>query len=81
MTEVNRDQQIALGKLLREIRIFLDLTQFEVAQRFGVTEEEISLFENDLPVRLHAKIRILKQLYSQKRMAKGRYQQNKLRNY
>jgi transcriptional regulator with XRE-family HTH domain len=57
------DQPRALGGMLRNIRRSLQLTRREVAKRFGVTTEEVNLFERDLPVRLETKIKILKQLY------------------
>ena len=57
------DQPKALGGMLRNIRRSLQLTRREVAKRFGVTTEEVNLFERDLPVRLETKIKILRQLY------------------
>ena len=57
------DQPKAFGGMLRNIRTSLQLTRREVAKRFGVTTEEVNLFERDLPVRLETKIKILRQLY------------------
>lgn len=60
------DQPKSFGKMLKNIRASLQLTQREVAERFGVTTKEVGLFEHDLPVRLDAKLKILRQLYPAK---------------
>ena len=66
MSEVlSIDQQISFGQMLRNIRTSLQLTQREVAERLGVTTKEVGLFERGLPVRLDAKLKILRQLYLQ----------------
>jgi transcriptional regulator with XRE-family HTH domain len=67
------EQPIALGRMLRNIRTSLQLTQREVAERFGVTTEEINLFEREMPVRLDTKLKILRQLYPA-RLKKREYQ-------
>ena len=59
-------QHTSFGQRLRYIRTSLQLTQQDVAERFGVTAKEIDLFERNLPVMLGAKLRILKQLYGVK---------------
>lgn len=60
------DQKTSFGKILRNIRRSLQLTQREAAESLGVTTKEVGLFERDLPVQLAAKIRILRQLCPEK---------------
>ena len=66
MGDVNNDQQRSFGQMLRNARTCLQLTQQEIAERFSVTVKEVDLFECDQPMRLDAKLRILKQLYAAK---------------
>ena len=46
------------------LRIALNLTQQELAERCGVSQEEVDLFERNLPVRLEAKIKLRKVLWA-----------------
>ena len=57
------NQKTSFGQMLKNIRTSLQLTQQEVSERFGVSVEDVDLFERDLPVRLGTKIKILRQLY------------------
>ena len=56
------DQKTSFGKILRNIRRSLQLTQREAAESLGVTTKEVGLFERDLSIQLDAKIKILRQL-------------------
>ena len=71
MGDVKIGQQASFGQMLRNARTCLQLTQQQIAERFGVTVKEVDLFEHDLPLKLDIKLRILKQLYA----AKARKQQ------
>ncbi len=51
-----------LGEWARSVRLALDLTQLELAKRCGVTLYEVYLFERNQPIRLEAKIKLLKEL-------------------
>ena len=50
----------------RRLRMTLQLTQQELADMCGVSQEEVDLFESNLPVRLDAKRRISKELWAAK---------------
>jgi transcriptional regulator with XRE-family HTH domain len=60
------DPPASFGQMLKSIRTSLQLTRREVAECFGVTTKEVSLFERDLPVGQDAKIKILRQLYPER---------------
>lgn len=53
----------SVGSQAREMRVKLELTQQELACEVGVSEEEIKLLEQDLPVTLACKTRVLKTLW------------------
>ncbi|MFC2066387.1 hypothetical protein ACFLUO_04915 [Chloroflexota bacterium] len=50
----------------RNLRILLQLTQQELADSVGVPKEDVNLFENNLPIPLDIKNRLLKKLYAAK---------------
>ncbi|MFC1962277.1 hypothetical protein ACFLWN_04485 [Chloroflexota bacterium] len=52
----------SVGTLVRRLRIALQLTQQGLAKSAGVLKEDIDLLENNLPVPLGAKIKILMEL-------------------
>ena len=56
------DETTSFGKVLKDIRRSLQLTQREAAERLGVTTKEVGLFERDLPIQLNVKIKILRQV-------------------
>lgn len=51
----------------RKMRISLMLTQQELAKLAGVPREEVDSFERNLPVRLGARNKILKELLGRRR--------------
>ena len=53
---------MAFGQMLRNIRMSLGLTQHELAERFGVTANEINLFEQNSVVDSESKRKILRQM-------------------
>jgi DNA-binding XRE family transcriptional regulator len=55
-----------LGFKARRLRITLDITQQEVADKAGVPVKSVDLFEHNLPVPLDYKRRILQVLWSGK---------------
>lgn len=50
------------GQMLRNIRMSLGLTQEELAERFGVTTNDINLFEQNWVVDSENKRKILRQM-------------------
>jgi transcriptional regulator with XRE-family HTH domain len=50
------------AQMLRNMRMSLGLTQEELAERFGVTANDINLFEQDWIVDSEAKRKILRQM-------------------
>ncbi len=63
-TVVAFTQESALGPWARSVRIALHLTQQELANLAGVSLEEIDLFERNMPVRLDARRKLLKELWA-----------------
>jgi transcriptional regulator with XRE-family HTH domain len=57
-------QAETLGTRARRVRLSLRVTQQDLAIRTGVSIKAISLFENNLPVYLDARRRILKELWA-----------------
>ena len=55
-----------LGFKVRKVRLSLMLTRRELANLAGVSPEELYLFEHNLPVRLDARRRLLKELWAKK---------------
>ena len=54
----------------REVRASLRLTQQELADSIGVPKEDVDLFENNLPIPLGIKCKLLKKLYAVKSASK-----------
>ena len=54
----------SVGVKARRLRISQLLTQQELANLAGVSLEEVDLFEHNLPVRLDARRKLLKELWS-----------------
>jgi transcriptional regulator with XRE-family HTH domain len=57
-------KQEKLGTVARKVRISLRLTQQQLAGMAGISEEAVSLFENNLPVYLDARRRVIKVLWA-----------------
>ena len=60
---LSTDQDSSLGAKAKKLRVCQLLTQQELAQMAGVSEEEVNLFEHNLPVRLEAKNKLLRELW------------------
>ena len=58
------DQKLAIGSWARNLRVYLKLTPQELARKANITPEEVSLFEQNKPVPVDTKNRILKALYA-----------------
>jgi predicted transcriptional regulator len=56
------DRPMPFAQMLRNIRMSLGLTQEELAGRFGVTTNDINLFEHNWIVDSKAKRKILRQM-------------------
>ena len=61
-TLTNSDRKSALGPWVRNLRVYLKLTQKEIARLAKVTTEEVNLLENNKPISLNIKNRIIKEL-------------------
>ena len=55
-----------MGTLARSLRITLQLTQQELADSVGASKKDVDLFENNLPLPLDIKNKLLKKLYAAK---------------
>ena len=67
MTEVlTFGQETSPGFKTRRLRVLLGLTQQELAGMAGVSLDEVCLFEHNLPVRLDAKRKLLKELWARR---------------
>ena len=66
MTKVRYIDPESWGFKARKLRVFQMLTQKELANVTGVSREEVDLFEKNLPVRLDAKCKLLKELWARK---------------
>lgn len=56
------DQESALGPWVRNLRVYLELTQQELACLAKVTSQEVNLLEHNKPLSSDAKRGILKEL-------------------
>ena len=65
-TDLTLIQEDSIGFKSRKLRISKLLTQRELAEIAGVSVEEVDLFERNLPVKLDARRRILKELWAVK---------------
>lgn len=52
------------GTLARKVRISLQLTQQQLANQSGISNNTVDLFEHNLPVFLDARRRIIKELWA-----------------
>lgn len=59
---LNLTRAPSVSTLVRRLRISLRLTQQELANSAGVLKKDVDLLENNLPVPLGKKIRILMEL-------------------
>jgi transcriptional regulator with XRE-family HTH domain len=57
-------QESSPGFKVRKLRLSRLLTQKELADITGISQEEVDLFEQNLPVRLEAKRKLLKELWA-----------------
>ncbi|MFC1963826.1 hypothetical protein ACFLV1_00395 [Chloroflexota bacterium] len=64
MTVLNRE--ISLGHQMHHLRLNLGLSPGILAKRAGTSTEEVRLIEHNLPVRLDARRRILRELLATK---------------
>ena len=55
-----------LGPWARRMRMSLHMSQQELADIVGVSEEEVDLFEHSLPITLDVKCKLLRELYAAK---------------
>jgi hypothetical protein len=60
------DQETSLGFKAKRLRLALLLTQPDLAVMAGVPVWEVDLFEQNLPVRLDTKRRVLRELWARK---------------
>ena len=63
-------RESSIGPWAREVRASLRLTQQELADSIGVPKEDVDLFENNLPIPLDIKRKLLKKLYAVKSASK-----------
>lgn len=59
-------QESSIGPWARRMRMTLQMTQQELADMCGVSEEDVDSFEHNLPVRMDAKHKLLKQLWAER---------------
>lgn len=62
----NFTQELPIGFKAKRLRISQRLTQRELASMAGVSQEEVELFEQNQPVPLDSRRRILKELWAKK---------------
>jgi DNA-binding XRE family transcriptional regulator len=60
------DTSMPLGFLARNLRIYLDLSQNEVAKLAKVSPKSVDLLEHNQPIILDDKRKIMKELYLRK---------------
>ena len=70
------ERSMPFAQMLRNIRMSLGLTQEEIAERFGVTTNDINLFEQNWIVDSEAKRKILLQMYFVINLLEKRQQSN-----
>ena len=67
MTEVlTFTQEASLGFKIRRLRVAQLLTQLELADMAGISQEDVDLLEHNLPVTLDTKRKLLKILWARK---------------
>jgi transcriptional regulator with XRE-family HTH domain len=64
MVTLYRLEKGTLGNIARRVRINLGITQQELADACGISKEAVYQFENNLPVYLDARRKILKAQWS-----------------
>ena len=64
-------QESSPGFKARKLRVSSLMTQQELADMAGVSQEEVNLFERDLPLPLDSKRKILKELWARKARIKS----------
>ena len=72
-TVVTFARESSIGPWARTVRMFLQLTQQELADIVGVSKEDVDLFEHNLPIPLDIKLKLLKKLYAAKNASKYQY--------
>ncbi|MFC1967087.1 helix-turn-helix domain-containing protein [Chloroflexota bacterium] len=60
------ERDLSAGFQARKLRVLLGMSQQELAQKACVSRWEVNLFEHDLPVRLAARSRLTKELWTEK---------------
>ena len=60
------ERELSLGFRVRRLRLSQLLTTEELATLAGVSQEEVHLLEDNLPVRLDAKRKLLKVLWARR---------------
>lgn len=60
------DQETSLGLKAKRLRLALLLTQHNLAAVAGVPTAEVDLFEQNLPVRVDTKRKLLRELWARK---------------
>ncbi|MFC1956199.1 helix-turn-helix domain-containing protein, partial [Chloroflexota bacterium] len=63
-------RESSIGPWARELRVSLQLTQQELADRAGISKEDVELLEHGLPMPLDIKNKLLKKLYAAKSASK-----------
>ena len=63
-------RETSTGTWVRTLRILLYLTQQELADSVGASKEDVDLLENNMPIPLDIKLRILKKLDAAKSAAR-----------
>ena len=73
-TVLSFGRESSIGPKARSLRISLHLTEQELADSVGVSKEDVYLFENNLPMPLDIKRKLLKKLYATKSALKYQLQ-------
>ena len=63
-------RESSIGPWAREVRASLRLTQQELADIVGISKDDVDFFENNLPLPLDIKRKLLKKLYAVKSASK-----------
>lgn len=59
-------RESSLGLKTRQLRVSLRLTQHDLAILAGVLQEEVDLLEENMPVKLGTKLKILRLIWARK---------------
>ena len=60
------NHELSLGFKAKRLRVSQLLTQQELANMAGVSQEEVNLLEHDMPLQLDAKRKLLKELWARR---------------